>query len=254
MTVASTASQTRKLESPQRPSVRKRSNRSSIYNNRRNRWRKRRDDSPPYGVGLCTQNFSVRLKHYTTFHFERQVRERQSAGLSYVELAAHRRVEDMHLSAAAARINACPNAGGNSVYSEVLSCELLYRLFGAQLLKTEMEVTYFPQGGALTDYTCRLFGVQVGVSVTRAMKFRGDFDREDAEKLLMKKLTGVINATQNTMESWDKQILHVWTPSKHVARVVTVTYHTLPTDVKANTVVLVTVAQGNILREVFQNK
>ncbi|XP_078657425.1 AAC-rich mRNA clone AAC4 protein-like isoform X2 [Branchiostoma floridae x Branchiostoma belcheri] len=205
MTVASAASQTRKWGSP----VRKRPNRPRVRNSRRNRrWTKRRDDSPPYGVGLCTQNFSVRLKHYTTFHFERQV----------------------------------------------LSCELLYRLFGAQLLKTEMEVTYFPQGGALTDYTCQLFGVQVGVSVTRAMKFRGEFDREDAEKLLMKKLTGVINATQNTMESWDKQILHVWTPSKHVARVVTATYHTLLADVKANTVVLVTVAQGNISREVFQNR
>ena len=58
-------------------------------------------------------------------------------------------------------------------------------------LQTEMEVSYFPEEGSITDYVCEIFGTKVGVSVTRAMKFRGgDFTEEDAEHLLNKKLKG----------------------------------------------------------------
>ena len=70
------------------------------------------------------------------------------------------------------------------------SFELLHRCFGARLLKTEMEVAYFPEGGSITDFTCEMFGTRLGVSVTRAMKFKGVFELEDAEKLLRKKLNG----------------------------------------------------------------
>lgn len=54
-----------------------------------------------------------------------------------------------------------------------------------------MEVSYFPEGGSITDYVCEIFGTKVGVSVTRAMKFwGGEFTVEDAEHLLRKKLKG----------------------------------------------------------------
>lgn len=56
--------------------------------------------------------------------------------------------------------------------------------------KTEMEVSYFPEGGSITDYVCDIFGTKVGVSVTRAMKYRGDYTEEDATNLLTKKLRG----------------------------------------------------------------
>lgn len=55
-----------------------------------------------------------------------------------------------------------------------------------------MEVSYFPEGGSITDYVCEMFDTKVGVSVTRAMKYRGDFEDEDAEHLLNKKLRGKI--------------------------------------------------------------
>lgn len=58
------------------------------------------------------------------------------------------------------------------------------------LFQTEMEVSYFPEGGSITDYVCEIFDTKVGVSVTRAMKYRGDFTQEDAMNLLMKKLKG----------------------------------------------------------------
>lgn len=57
--------------------------------------------------------------------------------------------------------------------------------------QTEMEVSYFPEGGSITDYVCELFGTKVGVSVTRAMKYRGEYTEEDAATLLMKKLKGI---------------------------------------------------------------
>ena len=53
-----------------------------------------------------------------------------------------------------------------------------------------MEVEYFPEGGSITDYTCKMFDTTLGVSVTRAMKYGGDFTEEDADRLLMKKLNG----------------------------------------------------------------
>ena len=53
-----------------------------------------------------------------------------------------------------------------------------------------MEVSYFPLGGSITDYTCEMFANTVAVSVTRAMKYRGDYCLEDAQLLLQKKLKG----------------------------------------------------------------
>eukprot|EP00122_Pirum_gemmata_P006247 Pgem_evm1s5704 len=62
-----------------------------------------------------------------------------------------------------------------------------------------MEIKYFPYGGSMTDYTCKLLGETVGVSVTRAFQFNKNksYNIEDAERLLNKKLTGCIFATRN---------------------------------------------------------
>ena len=57
-----------------------------------------------------------------------------------------------------------------------------------------MEVSYWPEGGSITDYVCHMFDITLGVSVTRAMKYKGDFTQEDAERLLTKKLGGTLMA------------------------------------------------------------
>lgn len=158
----------------------------------------------------------------------------------------------MNLSDQAKKLKDVPNAGGSSVISEVMSYELLKRCFGAHLIKTEMEVSYFPEGGSITDYMCQLFGTTLGVSVTRAMKYKGDYTIEDAEKLLYKKLIGIIQATANTMEDWSKQILHIWATSNDVANTVTKAFETVPQTVRTNTVVIVTVANNS--PEIFYNK
>lgn len=64
------------------------------------------------------------------------------------------------------RIRDLPNAGGNSVASEVMSYEVLRASYGAELLKTEMELEYFPMGGSITDYSVLLYDLHIGVSGT----------------------------------------------------------------------------------------
>ena len=194
------------------------------------------------------ENFVV--KHGNPFDLRRKVRSQTHSGVVFTELKQLKPVSKMSLSSGAKRMFTCPNAGGSSEKSEILSFELLQRCFGADLRKTEMEVRYFPEGGAITDYTCTMFSTCLGVSVTRAMKYHGNFTVEDAVKLLNKKLNGVLTSTKNSLEKWNKQILHVWATSLAVSVLIAEAYNLLPEDLKSNTVVLVTVTENN---EVFTN-
>jgi type VI protein secretion system component VasK len=94
------------------------------------------------------------------------------------------------------RILNTANAGGNSQYSEALSNELISTLTRGRLLKTEMEIEYFPMGGKITDFCMEIDGQPIGVSVTRALKFRGQFTEKDATSLLTKKLDGINQSTR----------------------------------------------------------
>jgi len=130
--------------------------------------------------------------------------------------------------------------------SEVLSCEVMHALFGAKLLRTEMEIEYMWQGCKITDFSMELCGQTFGVSVTRALKFNGIFTEEDAVHLLKKKLDGVNASTRCVLpeHGWSKQILHVWAEHEYVAEVVTRTYHKMSEELKSNTLVMVTVTKN----------
>ncbi|XP_038065949.1 AAC-rich mRNA clone AAC4 protein-like [Patiria miniata] len=216
---------------------------SKLFYVKRNNGTKRKrvhhalNPSPPVHLYIGI-NFAVRLHH--NFRFQRHVTNINERGFIWTQFESFRHVSMMDLSAGGFKILNIPNAGGNSVDSEVLSFELLHRCFGAQLLKTEMEVAYYPEGGSITDYTCLMFGTRLGVSVTRAMKFKGDFEPEDAEKLLRKKLNGIVNSTRNSLEDWHKQILHIWAMNHHVADQMARAYSRMPREFTTNTVVLVT--------------
>lgn len=147
----------------------------------------------------------------------------------------------LKLSNGARKLLNTPNAGGSSVISEVLSLEFMSRFFGAKLLKTEMEVQYWPIGGSITDYVASIYGQIIGVSVTRAMKYDGEFAIEDAIRLLNKKLRGVNQSTANNQEGWKKQVLHVWATSTETAHCVLRAWNLLDDFVRSDTVVLVTV-------------
>ncbi|VEL24402.1 unnamed protein product [Protopolystoma xenopodis] len=92
-----------------------------------------------------------------------------------------------------------------------------------------MEIEYWPKGGAMTDYLIHLDadlkttgtgrlkkakgkgkvtkGLLLGVSVTRAMtKPSAKFGPAEADRLLRKKLKGVVDSTLTNKEGWSKQV------------------------------------------------
>jgi len=154
---------------------------------------------------------------------------------------AKTKMQGFKFSEGGSKIMNLPNAGGSSEASEVMSFELLADMFNAKLLFTEMELNYGP-GSKITDFSVQIQGVTVGVSVTRAMKFRGTFTLDDATKLLEKKMMGVIMSTQGVSRSqrWGRQILHVWVEKPYMAELIEQAYEQLSDEIKSNTVVMVT--------------
>eukprot|EP00727_Mastigamoeba_balamuthi_P014784 m51a1_g9931 putative protein (622) ;mRNA; r:52510-55487 len=153
------------------------------------------------------------------------------------------------LSAEGNRMRLTPNAGGNSVWSEVLSYELLRAAYGARLLRTEMEIEYACDS-KITDYSVRLRGRSIGVSVTRVINFadiaghkhQAEFSAADVRRLLEKKLYGVIASSAQVTDAhrWEKQVLHVFTTSPLVSRTVVEQFWQVREDLRADTVVVVT--------------
>ncbi|KAL0478967.1 hypothetical protein AKO1_007837 [Acrasis kona] len=141
-----------------------------------------------------------------------------------------------------------PNAGGNSVFSEVLSYEILRNTMGAKLLKTEMQIQYRFENSKITDYSVMMNDKKIGVSVTRAFHFMGDehFNKVDAYAILCKKLKGVISSTQcvSKKDAWEKQILHVFVRSNRVAKLLNQVYRNMKCPLKSNTIVLITVCEN----------
>ncbi|XP_076441652.1 AAC-rich mRNA clone AAC4 protein-like [Babylonia areolata] len=165
-----------------------------------------------------------------------------SGGITQCDFVLSGSISQLQFSPGGFKLLTLPNAGGSSVWSEALSFELLQRCFRATLIKTEMEIEYFPMGGSMTDYLCSICGCDVAVSVTRAMKYRGDYTQEDAELLLNKKLKGVVRSNHNAVTRWSKQILHIWASSAMIAKTVACVYDCIDPKIKANTVVLITTA------------
>ncbi|KYQ91801.1 hypothetical protein DLAC_07597 [Tieghemostelium lacteum] len=160
--------------------------------------------------------------------------------------------EFFQLSSGGRRILETPNAGGNSVWSEVLSYEVLHNVFGAQLKKTETEIQYV-SGSKITDFSVDIQGKHIGVSVVRIINFfdldgrtfKRVFTPEYARNLLYKKLFGVIASSEATFDRWEKQILHVWTTSSCVADTIVEEYWKIPSQLRSNTLVYVTHATNS---------
>lgn len=151
------------------------------------------------------------------------------------------------------------NAGGNSVFSEVLSFEFIKELFSklnvtVSLFKTEMELEYV-EGSKITDFALKLENnltkesVFIGCSVTRCFNFldlSAPVSRSSVKHLLTKKLEGVISSTSGCLNcTMTKQILHVWTSNSATAQLVKEVFESeISEQTKLNTIVLVTVAES----------
>lgn len=143
-----------------------------------------------------------------------------------------------------------PNAGGSSVFSEVFAYEQLARCELAALLKTETEILYDTQG-KITDLEVLVDGHKIGVSVTRAVQFPfgTPYTVENATTLITRKLTDIQASTANVSaaDRWEKQILAVLAWDDQHAAVVEQVWSGLSADVRADTIVVVTVTNGDDL-------
>lgn len=141
------------------------------------------------------------------------------------------------------------NLGGSSLHSEVISFEVLARCEGASLLATEGEIVYLDDMGIKTDLLVEIDGLSVGVSVTRAIgfPFEDPFTVMQAETLLVDKLGDILVSTANVAprDAWVKQILHVIAYADMHAESIFAAYATLPPEITADTLLVVTVTHGD---------
>jgi len=152
----------------------------------------------------------------------------------------------IRLSNDARRMLTTNNAGGNSALSEALAFDVLRASYGVQLDRTEMQIQYWCPT-KITDFSVTLCGVRVGVSVTRACRFRGAFSVANAEQLLVKKLRGVNESTAHviTPHQWRRQILMIFAQRESVADILACAYARLSSELRGDTLVLVTIARND---------
>jgi len=106
------------------------------------------------------------------------------------------------------------NAGGSSEISEALSMNYFNDLYGINDFILEMDVKYDVFHCSMCDFVMGTDNNRIGVSVTRALNFHDKYNYtvEDAERLLRKKLFGLIVARSgiSKLHNFDKCILHIW--------------------------------------------
>ncbi len=198
------------------------------------------------------ESFTI-ISNHSIFEIENLVTNENMNGCILTHFDQIKEFKKMQLSNEAFRILTTPNAGGNSIQSEVLSFEFFKKYFNAFLLKTEMEVQYFPEGGSINDFVMNAFDTIIGVSVTIAMKYPMNelFTEQDAYSLLIKKLRGINRSSKNSLIKWKKQILHVWVMNEHTSISLMNAWYELEDEITTNTVLLITVAKNSF--EIFIN-
>ena len=82
------------------------------------------------------ENFNVRF--HDIFRFWKLLENNSSCGILHSEFIPNKNFRNMMISRSAQKIRDVPNAGGNSVISEVLSFEFLNKAVQAQLLKVRV--------------------------------------------------------------------------------------------------------------------
>ncbi|MEO8704375.1 MAG: hypothetical protein ABI867_30250 [Kofleriaceae bacterium] len=141
-----------------------------------------------------------------------------------------------------------PNAGGSSAMSEVFAFEQLARCELAGLLKTETEIVYTTPG-KITDLEVTIDSHKIGVSVTRAVMFPfgQPYTEAAATTLIQRKLEDILVSTANVSpeDHWDKQILAVLAYDDQHADVVEQAWAGFDASVRADTLLVVTVTNGD---------
>jgi len=152
------------------------------------------------------------------------------------------------LSSGGQTMHAEGNLGGSSLYSEIFAYEVLYRCDAAALLKTEAQIIYAMQGKK-TDLLVEIDGMKVGVSVVRAVSYpKGNpYPVSQAYTVLEGKLADILQSSANVdpQDAWKKQILAVVAQTPAHADAIQQAYTMIDPATKADTIVLVTVTEGD---------
>lgn len=155
--------------------------------------------------------------------------------------------DPLFMSPGGQEIIADGNLGGSSLYSEVFAYEVLYRCDGAILLKTEAEIVYAVEGKK-TDLLVEIDGAKVGVSVVRALSFPegAPYPVAQAFDVLDGKLADILLSSANVdpQDAWEKQILSVVAQTTEHADAIVQAYDMVDEATKADTIVVVTVTEG----------
>ena len=200
---------------------------------------------------LVSSDLCIRLPNEAATLMRAFVVHSHLAGVIHLQCEAFRPIGKVRWSPDTERMLSLPNAGGSSIVSEALAFELLARAFGASLERTELELLY-KRGSKMTDFAILLFGgYPLGVSVTRAYKWRkgledpSGLDVVDVRRLLVKKLNAINHSSRNVQNfRFRKQILLVWAFSHRDAVLLERIYTQVPASLRANTVLLITRADG----------
>lgn len=91
--------------------------------------------SPPCNLYIGN-HFCIRIYDY--FALQKSIQSNRDGGLFHLDFDPAVHFKCMKLSEAAEKIWSVPNAGGNSVISEVLSFETFHKSFHAKLLKVRI--------------------------------------------------------------------------------------------------------------------
>lgn len=130
-----------------------------------------------------------------------------------------------NLSPEAQSIFDSENAGGNSIMSETLSCDILVRAFGASDIRGELDILYPYAGYYPADLMARFDGVNICISVTRGMNYRDPslYNKATALDLIERKIFMLRSARDAVMLERDcfrKSILHIWCQERKIADII----------------------------------
>lgn len=158
----------------------------------------------------------------------------------------------MELSSGAQQILSEGTAGGSSGYSEAFAFEMLERCEGASLVASETMIRYsVGMPGSITDILVQIDGMKVGVSVSRAVTVTGMCTRGDtyalseATRILENKLNGIRESSMLVHPDyrWVKQILFIYADTEAHATVLRAAWDALDPEVRADTVMYVSVSE-----------
>lgn len=112
------------------------------------------------------------------------------------------------------------NAGGNSDISEMYSMDFFIKKYKATEFIFEKNIKYWVEY-KMVDFICSINKERVGVSVTRAMEYDKTFDYKDANKLLDKKIQGLVIARNSVVKSqcFNKSYLHIWCQNSNIKNI-----------------------------------